>query len=275
MEFGVLGPLKIADRGVDVTPSAMKQRQMLALLLLSHGHVVPVEVFLEELWDGDPTLAALSSVHTYTMQLRRVLCELTPSERMAGAAGQRLVTLDRAYRLDVRPGELDLDVFNERVSAGRTRLAHKEYEAATAALREALDLWERGPALPDVVTGPELYPMVQGLEATRLEVLGQRLWAQLQLGRHHELVGELAALHCQHPTNEAFATQLMLALHRSGRRADALEVFHQHRLALREDLDLAAPPQLHELYIDILRNHPRLDRPGAVPDRGLIADLAS
>jgi DNA-binding SARP family transcriptional activator len=275
MEFGVLGPLRVIDHDDELTPSATKQRQMLALLLLTHGHVVPVDMFIEELWDGNPTPTALASVHTYTMQLRRMFCNSPRHERTVGAAGQRLVTLDRAYRLDVRPRELDIDAFNERVNIGRTRLACKEYEAAAEQLGEALDLWQRGPALPDVVAGPVLYPAVRALEVTRLEVLGQRIWAELHLGRHYELVSELASLHCQHPTNEMFATQFMLALHRSGRRAEALEAFHRHRAALREELGLTPPPQLHELYTDILRNHPRLDVPTHAPMAERPLDLAS
>jgi SARP family transcriptional regulator, regulator of embCAB operon len=273
MEFGVLGPLRaVDDEGRDLTPTATKPRQMLAVLLLAHGHIAPVEVFIKELWDGNPTPTALACVHTYTMRLRQAFCEPSPDERTTNAEGQRLVTLEHAYRLDVRPGELDLDTFHDRVNAGRTRLAQKDYEAAARLLREALDLWQRGPVLPDVLAGPVLYPTIRGLEVTRLEVLGQRIWAELNLGQHHELVSELSALQCRHPTNEVFATQLMLALHRSGRRADALEVFHRHRAALREEeLGLTPPAQLHELYTDILRDHDRLERMPSAP----VLDMAS
>jgi SARP family transcriptional regulator, regulator of embCAB operon len=278
MEFRVLGPLAVVQHGTEATPSATKQRQMLALLLLTSGHLVPVDQFIEELWDGNPTPTAIASVHTYIMQLRRMLSDLPGNGRTAGSAGQRLITLDRAYQLDVRPGELDLDEFTSKVHSGRAKLSRNEFRSAALVLRDALDLWRGGPALPDVVTGPLLYPAVRALEATRLEVLGQRVWAELRLGQHHELVGELSSLNCQHPTNEVFATQLMLALHRSGRRAEALDVFHRHRAALREELGLTPPPQLHELYTDILRSHPRLETPaGSLGTLSLdvVADLAS
>lgn len=277
MEFKVLGPLSVLQRGVDLAPSAPKQRQMVALLLLNAGHVVSMGHFIDELWDGNPTPTAVASVHSYIMQLRRLVCDRPGDSRTPGTSRQRLITLDRAYRLEVRSGELDLDVFEDRARIGCATLARKEYRLAAAQLRAALDMW-RAPALPDVITGPLLYPAVRAMEVTRLEILGQRIWADLHLGRHHELISELSALVCQHTTNEVFATQLMLALHRSGRRADALDTFHRHRSALREELGVTPPPRMHELYTDILTSHPRLEIPAGTPTRlslDLVEDLAS
>lgn len=266
MEFRVLGPLSVIQRGVDLAPSAPKQRQTVALLLLNPGHVVSMGQFIDELWDGNPTPTAVASVHSYIMQLRRLVYNPPGDGRIQGASRQRLITLDRAYRLEVRPGELDLDVFSDRARVGRSTLARNEYRLAAAQLRVALDVW-RAPALPDVIVGPLLYPAVRAIEATRLEVLGHRIWADLHLGRHHELISELSALACQHTTNEVFATQLMLALHRSGRRADALDTFHRHRSALREELGVTPPPRMHQLYTDILTSHPRLEVPAGTPTR--------
>jgi SARP family transcriptional regulator, regulator of embCAB operon len=278
MEFKILGPLSIVHDGVDLAPSATKQRQMVALLLLNAGHVASMGQFMDELWDGNPTPTAVASVHSYVMQLRRLICDHPGDGRTPGAARRRLITLDRAYKLEVRPGELDLDVFEERARVGSATLARNDYRLAAVQLRAALDLWRRAPALPDVVTGPLLYPAVRALEASRLEVLGQRIWADLHLGRHHELISELSALGCQHTTNEIFATQLMLALHRSGRRADALDAFHRHRTALREECGVTPPPRMHQLYTDSLTCHPRVETPAGAPARlslDLVADLAS
>ncbi|HEU5473526.1 MAG TPA: AfsR/SARP family transcriptional regulator [Actinophytocola sp.] len=274
MEFNVLGPLTVHQRGADLAPSAPKQRQMVALLLLNPGHVVSMGQFMDELWDGNPTPTAVASVHSYIMRLRRLLCDRPGDGPTPGAPRQRLVTLDRAYRLEVRSGELDLDVFHDRARVGAATLDREEYRLAAAQLRAALDMW-RGLALPDVVRGPLLHPAIRDLEATRLEVLGQRIWADLQLGRHHELISELAALVCRHPTNDVFATQLMLALHRNGRRAEALDTFHRHRAALREELGVPPQPRLRELYTDILTSNPRLE-PATTPARpDLVEALAS
>lgn len=273
MEFKVLGPLSVLQCGADLAPSAPKQRQMVALLLLDPGHAVSMAQFIEELWDGNPTPTAVASVHSYIMRLRRMVCDC-PHD---GIARQRLVTLDRAYRLEVRPGELDLDVFEDKSRLGCATLARHEYALAAAQLRAALDVW-RAPVLPDVTWGPLLLPAVEAIEASRLEVLGQRIWADLHLGRHHELISELSALAHEHATNEDFATQLMLALHRSGRRADALDAFHRLRCALREELGVTPSRRMHELYTDILASHPRLEVSGGTPTRlslDLVDALAS
>ncbi|ONI76207.1 hypothetical protein ALI144C_36655 [Actinosynnema sp. ALI-1.44] len=275
MQFGVLGPLTVSHEGVDLTPSAPKQRQMIALLLLTHGHTVSIDQFVTELWDDNPTPTANASVYTYIMQLRRVICDDGGTGRPPRAAEHRLVTLDHAYRLNVLSGEFDLDTFNSRARAGRAKLMRGENEAAAALFRDALSLWNRGPVLPDVVTGPLLFPTTRDLESSRLDVLGQRIRTEMRLGLHHELVSELSALHCQHPTNEVFTVQLMLALHRSGRRADALDVFRHYRTTLSKELGLGPSVRLHKLCTDILRGHPRLELPSNAPTSSLSLDLAA
>lgn len=266
MEFRVLGPLSITRRGVDLTPSAPKQRQMMALFLLNPRHVVSMDQFIDELWDGNPSPTAVASVHTYIMQLRRLICDRPEAGRPGlGTVRQRLITDGHAYRLDVRRGELDLDEFEERAQIGRELAARHEHAPAAAHLRAALSIWRRAPAVPDVLTGPLLTLAVRALDITRLELFGQRIWAELHLGRHHELISELSALGYQCPTNEVFLTQLMVALARSGRRADALQAFHRYRSALWEELRVTPPLHLHELYTDILNSHPRLEISADMP----------
>jgi len=255
MEFGLLGPLSVIDRGSDKTPTAPKQRQMLAVLLLNANHVVSMEQFVYELWERNPPSSAIAALYTYIMQLRRTMGgrpvdDDTPSGR--------LIRRSRGYQLEVLPGELDLDVFEDRVRAARNALARNENESAAQQLRAALGMW-RAQLLVDVTTGPVLNAAIAVIERRRLDAIGQRISADLHLGRHHELIGELSALVYHHATNEDLAAQLMLALYRSGRQADALAAFHVLRRALSEDLGAAPTQRMHQLYMDILSAHPRLE----------------
>jgi DNA-binding SARP family transcriptional activator len=266
MKFRVLGPLSVKDNGMCCTPTAPKQRQMLGLLLLTPGHVVPVSRLIEELWDHRPPTRAIAAIHTYVMQLRKKL-----SVRPARSAGSRIITRNRGYRLDVQPGELDLDVFDQSVRSAQ--VAHKAGDDASAAgqLHEVLAATGSAP-LVDVPTGPILEDGIAVLEQRRLEAVVLRNWADLNLGRHHELIGELSALAYHHATNEDLIAQLMIALHRSGRRVDALDAFHRLRHALAGELGTAPSHRMHQLYTDIVAADPKLHQP-PVAEPGLSLDL--
>ncbi|MGH3908081.1 MAG: AfsR/SARP family transcriptional regulator [Pseudonocardiaceae bacterium] len=255
MEFGLLGPLSVVDGDTERTPTAPKQRQMLALLLLHANHVVSMAQFTEELWEGDPPASAVAAVHTYIMQLRRTMHGGPAGD---GIPAERLTTREHGYRLEVRPGELDLDVFEARLRVARDALANNEDGFAARQLRSALDLW-RTHVLVDVPAGPLLRATIARIERNRLDAIGQRICADLNLGRHHELIGELSALVYHHRTSEDLAAQLMLALYRSGRQADALATFHRLRRVLRDDVGAIPSPRMHQLYTDILSAHPRLE----------------
>lgn len=252
MEFSLLGPLSVIDRGSDRTPTAPKQRQMLAMLLLNANHVVSMEQFIYELWERNPPSSSIAAVYTYIMQLRRTL------HRRPGTRPGRLIRRSQGYQLEVRPGELDLDVFEDRVRVARNALARNENESAAQQLHAALGMW-RAPVLVDVTAGPVLHAAIAMIERKQLDAIGQRISADLHLGRHHELIGELSALVYHHATNEDFAAQLMIALYRSGRQADALATFHLLRRALSEDLGVVPTQRMHQLYMDILSAHPRLE----------------
>jgi DNA-binding SARP family transcriptional activator len=265
MEFGVLGPLFVRECGVDRTPTAPKQRQLLALLLLSANRIVSVARVINELWTFDPPQSAVAAVQTYVMQLRRLL---DGQSGRRTAASQRLLTRGHGYLIQVRSGELDLERFASAARSASALLAAGDNEFVAERLRSSLELW-RGPALVDVTVGPVLAPDVAAIERNRLDVVSKRIQAELNLGRHHELIGELSALAHHHPVREDFVEQLMLALYRCGRRADALAAFHRLRRRLRGSPGAAMSPRLHVLYRDILSGHARLDQ--AVPTRARLS----
>lgn len=270
MHFCVLGPLSVVDKGIDRTPSAPKQRQMLALLLMNANHVVSMSQFVEELWEYSPPSSAVAAVHTYVMQLRRTL-----GGRAAGeAAGPgRICTRDQGYVLRVEPGELDLDLYEEEVRAARNSLDSGALDRGVLELCAAQRRWS-GQILVDVPTGPLLHAAIAVVERNRLDAVGRRIRADLDLGRHHGLIGELSSLAHEYAADEDLAAQLMLALYRSGRRVDALAVFHRLRRALRDEHGATPSHRIQQLNTDILSAHPRLESPSR-PQWRLSLDLVA
>lgn len=257
MRFSVLGPMCVTENGEDRTPSAPKHRQMLALLLMNANHVVSMAQFVEELWEYSPPPSAVAAVHTYVMQLRRILQGSGPA---TNANACRLVTRDQGYVLHVQDGELDLHAYERQVRAGRVALDAGNLEAGARQIRTAHALWSgQGPV--DAPAGPLLRAALAAMERDRLETMVLRVRAELRLGRHHQLLAELCALVHQDPANEQLTGQLMLALYRSGRQADALAAFHRLRRTLREELGTSPGRGIHRLITDILCGHPRLEPP--------------
>ncbi|MEV0605927.1 AfsR/SARP family transcriptional regulator [Polymorphospora rubra] len=252
VKLGVLGPLTVADGCTDRTPTAPKQRQLLALLLLNANTTVPVPQLVEELWGFDPPPSAVAAIQTYVKQLRRTLpARHDPVKRSP------LITRGRGYLIEVQPGELDLERFRHMVDP-----SHLVNDTLTIArtYSTALALW-RGPVLIDVKTGPLLQTAAARLEAERFEAVIRLLAAQLNLGLHRALIAEISALTCRHPTSEALSAQLMLALYRSDRRADALAEYHRVRRTLRAEMGTTPGPALQRLNTDIIIGSPRLDPP--------------
>ncbi|MFJ5552957.1 BTAD domain-containing putative transcriptional regulator [Streptomyces sp. NPDC093225] len=248
--------MSVTENGDDRTPSAPKHRQMLALLLMNANQVVSMAQFVEELWEYSPPPRAVAAVHTYVMQLRRIL----HGGATAVACG-RLVTREQGYLLRVEDGELDLHLYESRLRAGRALLDAGEPDAGARLLRTADAMWSGTTGLVDAPTGPLLRAALAPIERERTEATVRRIHAELALGRHQELVSELCALVHQDLTHEELTAQLMLALYRSGRQADALAAFHRLRHALREDLATTPGPDVHRLTTDILTGHPRLEPP--------------
>lgn len=276
----------MSEQGRDCTPTAPKQRQLLALLLLSANQVVTTSTCIDELWDNSPPNSALSTVQSYILQLRRALSAI-PRIGSPQAARRVLATRDGGYILIARNDELDINNFTALVREGRARLRRDDAQAS-ALLGRALRMWQ-GSALSDVQAGPVLRAHLIGLEEERISVREQRVDAELRLGRHRELVGELSSLAAQYPTHEYLHAQLMLALYRSGRRTQALRVAQSLRQVMHDELGLEPSPGIHGLHRAMLVCDPLIDThagtdsvfdftgaasPGVVPPPDSVPDTA-
>ena len=252
VEFRVLGPVEVWVQGRRLALGGSKPRAVLALLLLDAGRVVSVERLINELWDKQPPRGARNTVQRHVSHLRRVL------ERDGGAVpGQVLVTRPPGYLLRVEPDQVDLYRFERLVAQAKTALSTGEPEQAARMLREALALW-RGPALADVAE-PVRWTAGARLEEARLAALEERIEADLMLGRHDDLIGELTGLVAAHPVRERLRSQLMVALYRSGRQADALGVYQDARALLADELGIDPGAELQRLHEAILVQKPELD----------------
>jgi DNA-binding SARP family transcriptional activator len=233
MEFCILGPLEARIDGRVVELGKAKERALLALLLLQADRVVSVDRLVDELWGEQVPGSAHKMVQIFVSQLRKQLPE------------GLLQTQAPGYRLALGEHGLDLHRFEQLASAGRDALHSQEFEQAAATLRAALELW-RGPALVEFT---EPFAEVEGarLEELRLICLEDRIEADLGMGRHDELVGELEVLVRRHPLRERPRAQLMLALYRAGRHAEALESYQSFRRLLADELGIEPSARLKDL----------------------------
>ncbi|MER7204164.1 hypothetical protein CG723_42160 [Streptomyces sp. CB01635] len=256
MDIEVLGPLSVREHGISIAPTAPKPRQVLALLALNADHVVPVCTLIEELWDETPPRSARTTLQTYILQLRELIGEaLDRGGDEQATAKDILVTLPGGYRLETRGGTLDFEELERRAGAGYRAMDAEDYAGAAKRLRDALSLWT-GSALADVQAGSQITLEVRRLQETRLCALDQRIEADLRLGRHRELLSELTVLVNQYPMHESLHGQFMLALHRSGRRGEALNVYQRLRATLVRELGLEPSTALGRLQRSILMAHP-------------------
>ncbi|HEY8374596.1 MAG TPA: BTAD domain-containing putative transcriptional regulator [Pseudonocardiaceae bacterium] len=265
MQVRVLGPFEVMRGGEVVTPSAPKLRSVLALFAVHANSVVRTDQIIEELWEDRPPFSATTTLQTYVYQLRKLLGWPARQGRTAPQAeGQAqsvtLRTTPGGYLLELEPDALDAHRFERMSSEGWAKLEAGDLESASAILRKALQLW-RGPALTAVDTGPVLQAEAVRLEEKRKVVTEWRIDADLQLGRHPELIGELTGLVAQQPTHEGFQGKLMLALYRAGRRSEALQVYQRARAALARELGLEPSAELQRLHRAVLAADPALDAP--------------
>jgi DNA-binding SARP family transcriptional activator len=244
VEFRILGPAEVLDGERVVPLGGLKRRAVVAVLLLHPNRVVASGQLIDLVWGDNPPTAALGSLQNHVLRLRREL-------------GDRLVTRPPGYLLRVEPGELDLDRFRRLVDEARV----SEPSEAAALLHEALALW-RGDPLADLAREPAGAAAAH-LAELRLEALESRIDADLALGRHAALVPELDALVGEHPFRERLRGQLMLALYRSGRQADALKAYSAARTTLIEGLGAEPGAQLQELQRAILRQDAEIAGPAA------------
>ncbi|MEA2313804.1 MAG: hypothetical protein QOI03_496, partial [Solirubrobacteraceae bacterium] len=248
--FRVLGPLEAEVAGRPVALGSAKQRALLAALLLEAGRVVSLPTLEDVLWGSSPPATARHSIEVHVSRLRNALGD---------EARRILVTRPPGYLVEIGDGELDLARFEAFARAGRQALAAGDPERAADLLAEGLELW-RGPALADVTFASPQRRDAQRLEQLRLSAVGDRIDADLALGRHVSVIAELEALVSAHPQHERHRAQLMLALYRSGRQGDALAVYRAVRVILSEQLGLEPGPELQQLERSILLQDPALDR---------------
>ena len=245
LDFRILGPLEVAEGETLLPLGGRRERALLAILLLRAGEVVSTDRLLDELWGERPPRTAATSLQNAVSQLRRRL------------GAELLVTRPPGYVLQLDDEQLDLARFERLLADARTGVP----EQKASKLREALALW-RGPPLADLAFESFAQNEIARLEELRWTALEDRVEADIELGRAADLVAELESLVQLQPLRERLRGQLMLALYRSGRQAEALQIYHEGRRSLVEELGIEPSRALQELYGAILRQEVRLEPAG-------------
>jgi DNA-binding SARP family transcriptional activator len=257
MEFHVLGPLEIVRQGRTLEFGTGKQRALLAVLLLHRNEVVSSDRLINALWGENAPATASKIVQSYVSRLRKVL-EPDDEGQDSGSGRSILMTRSPGYVLRIDDGEVDADRFEALLAQARVALAQGAALEGSKVLRDALGLW-RGPPLSDFAFDSFAQEEIARLEELHLAVLEERIEADLALARERDLVAELEGLVARHPLRERLRGQLMLALYRCGRQAEALQVYQDTRLLLLEELGLEPSRAIVELEQAILRQDPALD----------------
>ncbi|NNN38242.1 AfsR/SARP family transcriptional regulator, partial [Streptomyces sp. S3(2020)] len=242
LRFGLLGPPVLYDAGTTRVVGSPKVRTLLAALLLEADRTVSVDSLKDALWGGAPPASAHASLHNHVTRLRRLLDD-----------PERLRAVPPGYLLRVEQGELDVHVFDTHVAEARAAHAGRDWARTVRACTEGLALWRGSPlsGLPAELGG---YAFAQRLREARLLLLEWRYDAELAVGdRLDGLVLELTSLAAEHPLREAFHRQLMLALHRTGRQAEALAVHRDLRTRLVEELGVEPGAGVREAHVEVLR----------------------
>jgi len=266
MQFDILGPLRVSAKDGARTLGAPAQRALLAVLLTSPNVFVSDDRLVDELWGDDPPPSAHHLVQVYVSRLRALLDEPPDAPRIAREG--------MGYALRLEPEELDAERFLTAVAHGR-KVRDTDPEAADEILADAMRLW-RGAPFADFPDGPPVVrERTRYLERRHLEALESWFDVRLQLGRHHELVPELSELVEQHPYDEALHVQLVLALYRCGRQAEALQTVRALQVRLREELGVDASREVRGLYRDVLLQAPNLSVDPPEPPSNLPARLTS
>jgi DNA-binding SARP family transcriptional activator len=217
-----------------------KQRILLSMLACNANEAITTDRLIEALWGSAPPRSAQKNLRVYVYHLRGIL-----------GSDRRITWRAPGYALTVRPGELDFDLFEDLATAGIQALARNSLAEGAGLLRGALDLW-RGPAMAGLLDVEPLRARAVRMEERRLDVLEKRITAEIALGRHADLIGELRALAAEHPLREHVQAQLMIALYRSGRRAEALEVYRTVRRTLVDELGVEPGAELQQLHQGVL-----------------------
>jgi len=244
MRYEILGPLRVIDHDTSLFVGPQKVETVLAALLIRAGHIVSADQLISEIWEGKAPRRANAGIHVYISQLRKFL-------HRAVRHGAPITTRPPGYMLTIGSDEFDLHSFQQFVDMGRAYAREGSHEETIDCLGSALTLW-RGPVLDRVCRGAIVQSFVTWAEEARLECIETLIESRLALSRHRELVGELQALIAEHPLRETFYRQLMLALYRSQRQADALWVYRTARDILDDELGLEPCHALQDLQRAIL-----------------------
>ena len=259
LEFRILGHLEVLDGDRALRLGGPKQRAALAILLLSANRVVSVERLADDLYAGAPPVTAVTQVQRQISELRKVIGADTIETRTPG------------YVLHVEPERLDLDRFEHRTHNAAQALERGDPQSAADVLGEALDLW-RGAPLADLTYESFARTAIARLDELRLAAVEQRVEAELELGHHLAVLGELESLVWEHPLRERLRGQLMLALYRAGRQAEALDVYRKTRELLVDEFGIEPSKSLHELERRILMQDATLDALGGATPAGDVAE---
>jgi DNA-binding SARP family transcriptional activator/pimeloyl-ACP methyl ester carboxylesterase len=263
MEIRILGPLEIVTEVGPVDVPSGKERLLLAALVVHANRVVSTDRLIEVLWRGQPPVTAANTLQTYVSHLRRIF----EPDRTPRQQSRIVVSRGPGYLLAVDPDVIDAGRF-ARLVAEAHLILQSAPDAAAGLLRTALSLW-RGEPLADFTFEPFAQSEIARLTELRLTALEDRIEAELALAEHGALCSELAQLVREHPLRERLSGQLMIALYRSGRQAEALRAYAHLRQALVEQLGIGPSPALRRLELAILRQEPEFDWPQAATDPSL------
>ncbi|MFY1636709.1 AfsR/SARP family transcriptional regulator [Solwaraspora sp. WMMB335] len=245
-----MGPLSAEVDNVSIVPTAAKPCQILALLALNGDRLVTKNVLFEELWENNPPQSATTTLHTYIHQLRRQLGSAL--EQGSGKDPREILVTERSgYSLRLAGGDTDVREFIELGRAGTEAFEQRDFHSASMVLGRALALW-RAPMLSDIQYGPRLAMHALALNDLRIAAVDRRIEADLRLGRHLEVLGELRTLCAQHPLNESFTAHFMTSLYLSGQVGQALQEFQRIRAVLIAELGVEPAPRLRQLQQVIL-----------------------
>ncbi|MER6843882.1 AfsR/SARP family transcriptional regulator [Streptomyces platensis] len=236
---------------------ARKVRQILSLLLLHESHYVSIASLTYELWASEPPKSAITTVQTYIVQLRKLLAQVTGTST-ATVSKEVLQTSGTSYRLHLPTGSIDLHEYRRLLAAADGAHSCGREHEAVALWQQAERLWS-GDALSDIEHGPLLQAEAASLQQSRTSVWDRRIEAQLCLGMHHHILGELAGMVHLRPFDERLHANFMLALYRSGNRGRALQVFQDLRRSMVEELGVEPSPRVQRLLQQILSNDEALE----------------
>jgi DNA-binding SARP family transcriptional activator len=245
MDYWILGSIRVMDADEEFFLNARKVQALLAALLIRSDQIVSVDQLMTEIWHENPPRRADASLHVYVSQLRKFLSR-------SGPDGSQVITRAPGYLLTLGNDRLDVHEFRQRMTEGRGLFQQGRLPDAHRELTAALALW-RGPALGELqAEGPILRGFAAWAEESRLECLDLQIQTQLALGQDRQLVGSLFQLISEHPLRESFYRQLMLALYRTDRQADALRVYRSARTVLNDELGVEPCRTLRQLHRAIL-----------------------